>query len=182
VILFAGRFILLALITLAIVWAGILVLLPDPAELVKREAEHFTRAFPNEIPHLETKLSWVSEFPLSSLLPTQLFGRARSTLAGSLAVAWLHGLLIVPMALFIALGLGASFLLGAILRERIRFGHGYASPALAFVAKRALGLSLLYLSIWAFSPIPAPYWTLEVAALIGLVGGGIYAANLPVRL
>jgi hypothetical protein len=163
-------------------WGILLTTSPEPKTLLTREEGFFRRAFPGSSPRPFSLAAEFSRVRIPVLVPLPLPGSGRLALAAALAATSLHLRIILRFLPLILLSFGGCTVLGALLRERIRFGHGYASPALAYVAKRVLGISAAYLAIWSLSPLPVPYWTLPSVALLGLLGNVAHLANLPVRL
>jgi hypothetical protein len=87
------------------------------------------------------------------------------------------GVLPVSLASFTAAVLAAI-----LVRERLRFGTGYASPTVSFLAKRVAEGAILVFFLLTFSPFPLPYWTFYPALGAAALGAFGYVANLPLRL
>jgi hypothetical protein len=75
-----------------------------------------------------------------------------------------------------------SVLAALLVRERLRFGTGYASPTVSFLAKRVAEAAVLVFFLLTFSPFPLPYWTFYPALGAAALGTFGYVANLPLRL
>lgn len=82
----------------------------------------------------------------------------------------------------VALSLAASFIAALLVRERLRFGTGYAFPAVSFLAKRMAEATAIVFFLLTFSPFPLPYWTFYPALGAGALGIFGYVSNLPLRL
>jgi hypothetical protein len=181
-IVFVERLFLLTVVALVVTWVGLLLASPDPRGTLSREAAFFVHAFPSgtsRIPFARHQRVGVSLLPFVHLgLPEG----GPPALEAMVAVSRLHVGIALRLLPYLLLSLASGLLLGGTLQERIRFGSGYASPAVAFVAKRLLGLCLFYLVIWSLAPIPVPYWTLYLAMAFATLGSTAYLGNLPLRL
>lgn len=119
---------------------------------------------------------------LRTLLPLGVVARLHALEPGLRTTA-LHAHVcwdLLPIAAHLAF---AGVLAGAVLRERLRSSNGsYASPTACFLGRAAVSGGGLYLLVFAFTPLPAPYGTLYLAILAISVGGFLYAGNLPLKL
>lgn len=110
------------------------------------------------------------------------FGHRTSDARASFVLSALHfGILLRILPVF-----SAVFVLGVLgglaSRERIRGSRGYASPSAAFIARHAVGLGVLWILVYSFSPLPLPTWSLLTAGAASASGGFFYMSNLPLRL
>ena len=121
---------------------------------------------------------------------THLVESARPHLGPTLGVRIHHGagvagvhvalvLAHLPSLLIVASG---AWALGLWARERTRHGTTYASPTRAYLSKHLAIASALTLGLFALSPLPLPLWTLWACTITFALGGGLYVANLPIRL
>jgi len=100
----------------------------------------------------------------------------------SITVSAVHfGILLRILPIFSALFL-VGIVGGMAWRERIRYSRGYASPSAAFIARHAVGLSVIWILVFSFSPIPLPIWSIYGALAASSSGGFLYVSNLPIRL
>lgn len=67
---------------------------------------------------------------------------------------------------------------GLFARERVR----YASPSLAWLAKRAAAGGAALAAVYVFAPLDWAPWTPWAAGFISAAGTVFYTANLPTRL
>ena len=110
----------------------------------------------------------------------------RRSLSAQLVVSQVHlrhTLNILPVVVPLVL---SGVLTGLFFRERLRYRDRipapYASTTTAYLAKFVFVGSLLYFTLFALTPIGAPYWTLYLAALSSSMGAVFYAANMPLKL
>jgi hypothetical protein len=170
------------LIGASLVWVATLAGSADPDRLLGRRAGDLAAAVHDDGVRggvLTRAASTGSR--LHARLP-QLPGGTSAVLAAGLTATALQAdlaSLVLPFGLALALvGVAA----GTLLRERLRFGAGYASPTAAYLARYLAGAGLLYAGLWALSPLPLTSATLYLAWLVVSVGSALYAANLPIRI
>lgn len=71
---------------------------------------------------------------------------------------------------------------GLCARDRVRLRRAYASPTLAWLAKRLLLAASAAASVYVFSPVAWPVECLLPLAGVGALGGAVWLGNLPPRL
>ena len=169
-------------IVLPVAWA--LVLLGNGAELalLQGSLSHLREAYPSET-HRERLIGGATQ--AASLLQEQtpgLGGKHSPLIRAGLAASMLHleaARGILPITLLLALSGAAA---GLVLRERIRIGAGYASPTAAGLGRGVVAAGILWLGLFALSPVPVSYaWVYLTPAALAL-GGTLYVANLPLKL
>lgn len=172
---------LFAIIGLGLAWGFALLYRPSVSR-AEDALSDFSEAFPR--PEAQARLG---RGALHSSLA--LRRRAQDVLgepgeeAGPLIVAaWIHFKIVAALVPYLLALLSAGVLAGIALRERIRFGRGYASPTAAHLARLLFFTGLLWIILFALSPISAPAWSLYLACLACFLGGLCYASNLPIRL
>jgi hypothetical protein len=164
---------------LLVSWAAFLFYPPFSRSAVRTEESWYSAAFPHpSIPGgpgarkgstLAGILTHVLPFEVETLRPLEdLLGRRAKT-----------SFSILPVFLVSMTG---SILAALLVRERLRFGTGYASPTVSFLAKRVAEAAVLVFFLLTFSPFPLPYWTLYPALGAAAMGTFGYVANLPLRL
>ena len=170
------------LIGAALVWVATLLGSADPDRLLTHRAGDLAAAVHDEGVRggaLARAASTGSR--LHARLP-RLPGETSAVLAAGLTATALQAdlaLRVLPFGLALAL---AGVAAGILLRERLRFGEGYASPTAAYLARYLAGAGLLYAGLYTLSPLPLTSATLYLAWLVISVGSALYAANLPTRI
>ena len=71
---------------------------------------------------------------------------------------------------------------GLCVRDRVRLGHGYASPTLGWLGKRLLLASLCGAATFALSPVAWPSGCVPAFAAATALGGLTWLGNLPTKL
>lgn len=167
---------------LSLAWAGVLLFSESPDALLTRALFDLNRAYPDP----EGRAIFLAEatrlgHSVSGFVPLGGEGRAELVRAGLTATAlhWQGARRIWPIAVGLA---AAGLCAGLVSRERLRGGHGYASPTAAGLARLAVCGGLLWAALFSLSPVPSPYASLYLSALVIALGGGVFAANLPLRL
>jgi hypothetical protein len=173
------RIFCLGLAGLLLSWTAFLVLPSFSHHSIASEESWFADAFrpssrANVIekrtsPGCGTTLLQLFPFGADLVTPLERLFRHRSEIAAH----------ILPVFL---LALAASILAGLLVRERLKFGTGYASPTISFLAKRTAECAILVYFLLTFSPVPLPYWAFYPALGAGVLGTFGYVANLPLRL
>jgi hypothetical protein len=169
-------------VALPLTWAGTLYTAKDPGDILARGLAALQEAYPEP----DVRAGLVSRAIRDVLayepgLPRLGGDRSRQVHAGLLASA-LHGsavLRILPVTALLAL-LGVSA--GLVFRERMRTMEGYASPTAAGLATGSVGTGILWMTLFALSPVPASYGWLYLASAGIALGGSLYVANLPLKL
>ena len=166
------------LIGASLVWIATLLGSADPDRLLTRRAGDLTATVHDE--EVRGGVFTRAASPGSRLharLP-QLPGETSAVLAAGLTATALQAdlaLRVLPFGLAFALA-------GTLLRERLRFGEGYASPTAAYLARYLAGAGLPYAGLYALSHLPLTSATLYLTWLVVSVGCTPYAANLPIRI
>jgi hypothetical protein len=125
--------------------------------------------------------AWERGKRLAGLVPG-CSGELRGRLEAGAAVSVLHAQLAWEVGpVFLGL-LGVGGLLGALFRERLRSGGGYASPTAAYVARMMFSLGILWTVVFSASPIPVSSATLYGAGALSGAGLFLFVGNLPLRL
>ena len=169
-------------LTLIVIWAGVLGFARDPEAIVARGLEKLTFAYPDT----QVREDFLSEW---GTLPERLakrlssFGGRASTLgkAGVLVAQFHLGVLLRLAPVFLGLlasGVGS----GLVFRERMRDAEGYASPTAAGIARFLTGSGLFWLGLFAGSPLSVSYGWLYLAGTASALGATLFAANLPLKL
>ena len=169
-------------IVLVFAWAGVLILSKDPGSLLAGGHADLVRAYPEEPRRLELLEN-------SSLLYGRLAhslsrhgAEASPSIRAGLRITLLHlaaALQVLPISMVLAL---AGACAGLAFRERIRDDGGYASPTAAGLARAVVWAGLIWLGLFALSPIEVAYGSLYLASLALSLGGFFYVANLPLKL
>jgi hypothetical protein len=169
----------LGLGSLTLSWAAFLLLPTFSRSALGSEEAWFTDAFPFPKRTNAASMPSGSQFTdaLAQLVP--LDPRGVRSLADLLGRRFAISTEILPVFL---VSLTTSLLAGILVRERLRFGSGYASPTISFICKRLAEAAVLVFFLLSFSPFPLPYWTFYPALGATLGGTFGYAANLPLRL
>jgi hypothetical protein len=173
------RILFLGLGSLTLSWAAFLLLPAFSRSALTYEEAWFVDAFPSPRRMNSVSMAGGSRFSdeLAQLVPIDPRGvRSLAVLLGRRVAISIE---ILPVFL---VSLVTSLLAGILVRERLRFGSGYASPTISFLCKRLAEGAILIFFLLSFSPFPLPYWTFYPA--LGATFGGTfgYAANLPLRL
>jgi len=100
----------------------------------------------------------------------------------ALLVSLIHSHVLVRLLPLEACLLAAGVVVGLIFRERMRSAEGYASPTAAGLGRGLVGAGLIWCGLFALTPLPVSSEWLYGAILSTSIGGGIYAANLPLKL
>lgn len=80
------------------------------------------------------------------------------------------------------LGASLGLTVGLLLRERLRFRRGYASPTRSYAGKRLAQAALVAALTFALSPVAWPAPCLHAFAAAAAAGLALWSANLPVKL
>jgi hypothetical protein len=175
------RFPLLAVIGLGLSWTLTAAFRSKPP-LPEEATTDFQTAFPHADARSKLRSLALHSTQEIRRQAEETFGTAGLNAGPYLTVTWIRSrMLLSILPAFLAL-LVAGVLGGIALRERIRHGRGYASPTAAHLARHLFTAGLLFLILFALSPVPAPAWSLYLAAIscsLGILG---YAANLPISL
>lgn len=176
------KILILTTIGLVLSWGWTLYAPPAP-ESLDHEADvllHLIEARPRVLALFQDGMDAIS-FAESGLSGAQSLGLA-GRLAPALAVAAIRMSLSLShlphLFLLLAVGLTIAF----ALRERIRHGLTYASPARAYLAKNLAVASILAITLWSATPLPIPYPFLWLFHLTLTMGATAYVANLPIKL
>lgn len=177
-----SKYFLLSGLALMASWAAVAYTTTDWGGTLEMDERAYHDAFPGAPPIGRLEGNALASAMIPSPLRASLQEPGFQGLLALLSIAQVHSQVAAHAIPVLLLALVSGTLLGATLRERIRYGSGYASPTVAFVAKRLLIASLGYFLVWALSPIPGAYGTIYLPPAVGFVGAAFYAANLPVRL
>ena len=177
-----SKYLLLSTLVLLGSWAAVAYTTTDWRETQDLDERAYLEAFPGARPHGSLDPSALALAMIPSPLRPVVLEPGYQGLLALLSIAQIHSRVAAHALPVLLLALVSGTLLGATLRERIRYGSGYASPTVAFVAKRLLIASLGYFLVWALSPIPGAYGTVYLPPVAGFVEAAFYAANLPIRL
>lgn len=172
---------LFAMIGLTLAW-GLALLFRNPVSPTNDALTDFSAAFPR--PENRTSL-WGGALHASRAIRARaedVLGERGKAAGPLIATTWIHLKVVETMLPYVLALLAAGILAGVALRERIRFGRGYASPTAAHLARLLFSSGLLWFIVFTLSPIPAAAWSLYAAALACFLGGLCYAANLPIAL
>lgn len=173
------RVIFLTLMGLVVAWAAFLLHPFAMERLAALDQESFRNAFPSAPLADASRSPGVENRAVRLVLPflgeTHAVCQAEEMVARRFRTAGAMSPLLVTT-------LGISFLVGALVRERLRVGTTYASPSVCFLSKRLVEVALVVFFVWVFSPAPIPYasfFPLLTVAAGGTVG---WVGNLPLRL
>ena len=163
-------------------WAAALLGNGGPGSLGD-ESRELVRAFPSRGAAAEF-LSRDREVRAAAerRLPPFLGPSVRSHLSSAAGIAMIHWgvtLELAPVGFLVLLSAGV---LGLARRERVREGRSFASPTRSYLGKHLLVAGLAFITGFAGSPFPAPYWALWVSVFAGALGVFAYVANLPAKL
>src|SRR5258706_16068370 len=153
----AFRVLFFSILSLAAGWGSVAMSGESGLSILAGEERRFRAAYPSErsLPRPAADRCGSGDSLFGRFFPglTDGFGFIRfvSIVQGRLHVASA----VLPLFL---LAFSAGWLLGSVLRERIRFGLTYASPLVSFVSKRTAEVSLLYFILWSFTPVGLPFW------------------------
>ncbi len=173
---------LVALVAVSVLWALTLALRRDPTALLAQAGESLSRALPDPVVHYAAFMRAARAGETAAALLPRLPEGTTSLLRAGVFASALHSSVTLEVLPFLLLLVLIGVLGGTLLRERIRHGEGYASPTAAFVARYTAAAGILYVVLFAFTPLQMPYWTLYLACLTSSLGGCLYVANLPIRL
>jgi len=173
------RILFLGIGSLILSWAAFLLVPSFALDAVVSENSWFSRAFPSahrpgwvregNALQIPTALFQYLPFGLESVRPLNNILRRRSESAAQFLPVF-------------GVSLAAAFMTALLVRERLRFGTGYASPTVSFLAKRMAEAAVIVFSLLTFSPFPLPYWVFYLALGATALGTFGYVANLPLRL
>jgi hypothetical protein len=173
------RVLFLGIGSLILSWAAFLFVPSFWQDAVASENTWFSRAFPSA-----HRPGWVREgnvsqiaraifqflpFGLEAVRPLKTILRRRSEIAAQFLPVF-------------GVSLAAAFMTALLVRERLRFGTGYASPTVSFLAKRMAEAAVIVFSLLTFSPFPLPYWVFYLVLGATTLGTFGYVSNLPLRL
>lgn len=170
------RMLFLAVLGLVLSWSAWMFLPMDALHTRAQDHDWYAQAFPHA-PHRLSSAGILDSSLLGSLIPLgeETMRPARTLIARRVAVS--ASLLPLWIAFF-----AVSVLCGAILRERLHLGSGYASPTASFVAKRIGELAVVVFFLWSFAPVPLPYWLFYPVLVATMISTTAYVANLPLRV
>jgi hypothetical protein len=173
------RIIFLGMGSLLVSWAAFLFYPPFSRSALVSEDAWFSAAFAHPYnrgslgrgkgPELAGALFHLLPVEIETVRPLENLLRRRAETS--------LGVLPVSLASFTAAVLAAI-----LVRERLRFGTGYASPTVSFLAKRVAEGAILVFFLLTFSPFPLPYWAFYPAIGAAALGTFGYISNLPLRL
>jgi hypothetical protein len=173
------RILFLGIGSLILSWAAFLLVPSFSQDAVVSENSWFSRAFPSaqrsglaregNTSQIATALLQFLPFGLEAVRPLESILRRRSEVAAQF----------VPV---FGVSLAAAFMTALLVRERLRFGTGYASPTVSFLAKRMAEAAVIVFFLLTFSPFPLPYWVFYLALGATTLGTFGYFSNLPLRL
>ncbi len=178
---------LVLVLVLVVVWALVLGLSARPEALLEGDLGRLAAAYPEagEREALLAEALYRSR-GLAALLPAPAGEERHSGMSPGLrvglALSALHLAVLLRTLPGMGLLLGIAVLLGLAGRERLRECRGYASPTLGGLARMSVGGTLMYLAVFALAPVPISYGTLQGAGLLLGLGGGLFVANLPLKL
>jgi hypothetical protein len=170
------------LLGVPVTWVAVLLTVNEPARLPEAEVRRLTEAYPRS--QVRERILRNSAAVASSLgrVVSGAGSSSSATIRGGLVVSAIHSRILTRLLPLEACLLAIGIVAGLILRERMRDAEGYASPTAAGLGRGLVGAGLFWCGLFAFTPLPMSSSWLYGAMLCTSIGGGVFMANVPLKI